>query len=82
MSDQYVDDESRRRLSLKEPLSAAANQIYNAADDGEAKGYAGITLDVEGGLVDVYWQGPPPAAVVSAITTMPESVRVNLHPAP
>ncbi len=82
MSEPFLDDEIRRRFSLQEPLSAAANRIYDAADDGEAEGYAGITLDVGGGHVDVYWQGAPPAAVVSAITAMRESVRVNLHTAP
>ncbi len=82
MSEPYLDDEMRRRFSLQEPLSAAGNRIYDAADDGEAQGYAGIALDVEGGQVNVYWQGAIPATVVSAITAMRESVRVNLHTAP
>ena len=76
MSGPCLDDEIRRRFSLQEPLSAAAKRNYDAADHGEAKVYAGITLDVEGGRVDVDWQGAPPAAVVSAITVMRESVHL------
>ena len=68
VSDDYLDAETRRRFALQEPLSAAANTIYDAADEGEAQGYTGIVLDVEGGQVHVYWYGTAPAAVISAIT--------------
>ncbi len=82
MSDDYLDAETRRRFALQEPLSAAADTIYDAADEGEAQGYTGIVLDVEGGHVHVYWYGTAPAAVISAITATRENVRVSLHATP
>ena len=82
MSDDYLDEETRRRFALQEPLSAAANVIFDAADEGITPGYTGIILDVEGGKVHVYWHGTIPARVMSAIATARDSVGVELHPAP
>jgi len=66
-----------RLARLQEPLSAAANRLYDAASAGGAQGYAGITVDVEGQGVNLFWKGDPPQAVVTALAAERKSVRVR-----
>jgi hypothetical protein len=52
--------------SAQEPLSAAANRLYDKARQG-TDGYAGIQVSVENGRVVLFWHGDLPKAMVDAV---------------
>ncbi|MFJ2745685.1 S1 family peptidase [Streptomyces sp. NPDC087440] len=70
-----------RLARAQAPMLAVADALERAGEHSGAAGFAGITLDVPGGFVDLYWKGTPPAAVAREAGKRHAGFRVRTHPA-
>lgn len=71
------DAELARRQA---PMLALADEL-EAADRSGGSGFAGVVLDVPGGVVHLYWKGTAPKATGVAAAKAPRGIRVRVHPA-
>lgn len=73
--------ESPGDLALVDRMNDYVDSIDEGRDDVEVPGLAGITVDEDSGLVDVYWVGDPPPRVAKLVAEPPSGVSVVVHPA-
>ncbi|MFC4534149.1 hypothetical protein [Sphaerisporangium dianthi] len=71
------DAELARRQT---PMLALADAL-EASGGGEGSGFAGVELDVPGGIVHLYWKGAAPDATSAVAAKAPRGVRVRIHSA-
>lgn len=68
---------------VQNPLSEAANRLYEVAKASEQSGYAGITVSVEDRGLTLYWQGTLPEPMQQALTKeRANNVQISVQSAP
>lgn len=73
--------ESPGDLALVDRMNDYVDLIDEGRDDVDVPGLAGITVDEDSGLVDLYWVGDPPPRVAKLVAEPPSGVSVVVHPA-
>ncbi|MFD6415167.1 hypothetical protein [Streptomyces sp. NPDC060194] len=68
-----------RLARAQAPMLAAADALERAGERSGRPGFAGITLDVPGGFVDLYWKGAPPGAVAREAAKPRSGFRIRTH---